>query len=163
MLCIYFNFFLNTIQLLKDTIQLSMQHVVCSDMKFFLQYIKNFYHEDPDTYSYEVGVLEALRAGAVRPERDVVGVANLKRYYCQLHFLMSRFPMTKDGAAAVLFGWCVTFSFISVSYILLLDLTCPVLPGGMCMLACPSQWLIFDMKYHQFCIILVHYIHNLAC
>ncbi|XP_034230470.1 tyrosine-protein phosphatase non-receptor type 23 isoform X2 [Thrips palmi] len=69
------------------------------------EYIKNFYHEDPDTYSQEIGVMEALRAGAVRPEKDVLGVANLKRYYCQLHFLMSRFPMVKDGAAAITFGW----------------------------------------------------------
>lgn len=69
------------------------------------EYIQNFYHEDPETYSHEVSQLEALRAAAVRPGRDVTDVANLKRYYCQLHFLMSRFPMVKDGAAAVQFGW----------------------------------------------------------
>ncbi|KAJ1520087.1 hypothetical protein ONE63_004309 [Megalurothrips usitatus] len=69
------------------------------------EYIQNFYNEDPETYNIEIDQLETLRAAAIRPGKDVSGVANLKRYYCQLHFLMSRFPMSKDGTAAVQFSW----------------------------------------------------------
>lgn len=69
------------------------------------QYIQDFYHEDPEIYNQEIAQLEALRASAVRPGRDVSGVANMKRYYCQLHFLRSRFPMVRDGLASVQFNW----------------------------------------------------------
>ncbi|XP_026289340.1 tyrosine-protein phosphatase non-receptor type 23 isoform X1 [Frankliniella occidentalis] len=79
------------------------------------EYIRDFYNEDPETYSHEINQLDSLRAAAVRPGRDVSGVANLKRYYCQLHFLMSRFPMTKDGAAAVQFSWRDTYVGVSFS------------------------------------------------
>jgi tyrosine-protein phosphatase non-receptor type 23 len=70
-----------------------------------LQYIKDVYHEDPETYSNEIHNLEGLRATAVHVVCDVTGCATLKRYYCQLHFLHSRFPMAKDEAAAVPFTW----------------------------------------------------------
>jgi len=70
-----------------------------------LQYIRDIYHEDPETYSHEIHTLEGLRAAAVCSVRDVTGCSALKRYYCQLHFLQSRFPMAKDGAAAVPFTW----------------------------------------------------------
>lgn len=63
------------------------------------------YHEDPEMYSNEIHTLEGLRAQAVCAVRDVTGCSALKRYYCQLHFLQSRFPMAKDGAAAVSFTW----------------------------------------------------------
>lgn len=56
-------------------------------------------------YSKEINQLEGLRSAAVRPAKDVTGCSTLKRYYCQLHFLTSRFPMYKDGEAAVKFSW----------------------------------------------------------
>lgn len=72
---------------------------------FVFQYIRDFYHEDPESYSSEIHKLESLRAMAVRPATDVTGCSVLKRYYCQLHFLQSRFPMSKDGVSAVTFTW----------------------------------------------------------
>ncbi|KAL0274013.1 UNVERIFIED_CONTAM: hypothetical protein PYX00_006557 [Menopon gallinae] len=69
------------------------------------QFIRNHYNEDPELFSNDVNQLEGLRSSAVRPTRDVEGCRTLKRYYCQLHFLSSRFPMQKDGAAAVKFTW----------------------------------------------------------
>lgn len=74
------------------------------------QYIRDFYHEDPESYSAEIHKLESLRAMAVRPATDVTGCSVLKRYYCQLHFLQSRFPMSKDGASAVTFTWRDTYA-----------------------------------------------------
>lgn len=74
------------------------------------QYIRDFYHEDPESYNTEIHKLESLRAMAVRPATDVTGCSVLKRYYCQLHFLQSRFPMSKDGASAVTFTWRDTYA-----------------------------------------------------
>ncbi|KAK7863656.1 hypothetical protein R5R35_006186 [Gryllus longicercus] len=74
------------------------------------QYIRDFYHEDPEMYSNEIHALEGLRASAVCAVRDVTGCSTLKRYYCQLHFLQSRFPMHRDGAAAVSFTWRDTYA-----------------------------------------------------
>lgn len=56
-------------------------------------------------YAKEINQLEGLRSSAVRPIKDVTGCSTLKRYFCQLHFLVSRFPMHKDGEAAVRFSW----------------------------------------------------------
>ncbi|XP_071626389.1 uncharacterized protein Mop isoform X1 [Temnothorax longispinosus] len=69
------------------------------------QYIQDFYNEDPESYTNEIHQLESLRSMAVRPPGDMAGCALLKKYYCQLHFLQSRFPMHKDGPAAVTFTW----------------------------------------------------------
>ncbi|XP_063228884.1 tyrosine-protein phosphatase non-receptor type 23 isoform X3 [Bacillus rossius redtenbacheri] len=71
------------------------------------QYIRDFYHEDPESYGSEIRVLEGLRASAVSAARNatLASCSALKQYYCQLHFLQSRFPMGKDGAAAVAFTW----------------------------------------------------------
>ncbi|XP_033207497.1 tyrosine-protein phosphatase non-receptor type 23 isoform X2 [Belonocnema kinseyi] len=74
------------------------------------QYIRDFYNEDPESYNTEIHQLESLRASAVRPPIDVKGCELLKRYYCQLHFLQSRFPMGKDGPAAVTFTWKDTYA-----------------------------------------------------
>lgn len=71
----------------------------------FSQYIRDFYNEDAESYANEVHQLESLRTMAVRPPIDMTGCVLLKKYYCQLHFLQSRFPMNKDGAAAVTFTW----------------------------------------------------------
>ncbi|CAK9828677.1 Tyrosine-protein phosphatase non-receptor type 23 [Anthophora retusa] len=74
------------------------------------QYIRDFYNEDPESYSHEIHQLESLRAMAVRPPINVTGCSLLKKYYCQLHFLQSRFPMGKDGTAAVTFTWRDTYA-----------------------------------------------------
>lgn len=63
---------------------------------FILQYIAECYQEDPETYSSEVYALESLRSAATRPSVDVKGCNILKRYYCQLHSLQSRFPLSSD-------------------------------------------------------------------
>ncbi|XP_014253355.1 tyrosine-protein phosphatase non-receptor type 23 [Cimex lectularius] len=69
------------------------------------QYIREFYNEDPESYNSEIRNLESLRATAVRPVKDVAGCSVLKKYFCQLHFLQSRFPMGKEGKAAINFSW----------------------------------------------------------
>nr|XP_023015123.1 tyrosine-protein phosphatase non-receptor type 23 [Leptinotarsa decemlineata] len=69
------------------------------------QYIATFYNEDPESYSTEINNLESLRAAAVRPSTDYNGIQLLKKYYCQLHFLKSRFPMEENQEAAVQFSW----------------------------------------------------------
>nr|CAD7405110.1 unnamed protein product [Timema poppensis] len=76
------------------------------------QYIQDFYHEDATSYLTEIRNLEGLRATAVSPVRGatLASCSTLKRYYCQLHFLQSRFPMSKDGAAAVPFTWRDTYA-----------------------------------------------------
>ncbi|RZC41776.1 tyrosine-protein phosphatase non-receptor type 23 [Asbolus verrucosus] len=74
------------------------------------QYIANFYNEDPESYNTEISNLEALRSAATRPTIDVAGCQLLKKYYCQLHFLKSRFPMGELQAAAVYFSWKDSYS-----------------------------------------------------
>ncbi|XP_012225664.1 tyrosine-protein phosphatase non-receptor type 23 [Linepithema humile] len=74
------------------------------------QYIRDFYNEDPESYNNEIHQLESLRSMAVRPPVDMAGCVLLKKYYCQLHFLQSRFPMGKDGPAAVTFTWRDTYA-----------------------------------------------------
>ncbi|EFN72933.1 Tyrosine-protein phosphatase non-receptor type 23 [Camponotus floridanus] len=74
------------------------------------QYIRDFYNEDPESYNNEIHQLESLRSMAVRPPVDTAGCVLLKKYYCQLHFLQSRFPMGKDGSAAVAFTWRDTYA-----------------------------------------------------
>ncbi|KAK0088528.1 hypothetical protein PV325_011727 [Microctonus aethiopoides] len=69
------------------------------------QYIRDFYNEDPESYTNEIHQLENLRNMAVRPPIAVTGCSLLKKYYCQLHFVQSRFPMGNDEPAAVSFSW----------------------------------------------------------
>ncbi|XP_011310093.1 tyrosine-protein phosphatase non-receptor type 23 isoform X2 [Fopius arisanus] len=92
------------------------------------QYIRDFYNEDPESYSQEIHQLEHLRGMAVRPPIAVTGSSVLKKYYCQLHFVQSRFPMGQDEVAAVPFSWKdpytnfvftlpnIRFEFISILY-----------------------------------------------
>nr|CAH7727131.1 unnamed protein product [Callosobruchus chinensis] len=88
---------------------LSFDLKVCTEITQFSpqlkQYIAAFYNEDPDSYITEIRSLELLRSSAVRPTMDVTGVQTLKKYYCQLHFLKSRFPMEENQDAAVQFSW----------------------------------------------------------
>ncbi|KAF6214697.1 hypothetical protein GE061_009440 [Apolygus lucorum] len=69
------------------------------------QYIRDFYNEDPESYAAEIRQLDSLRTFAVHPVKDVAGCKVLKEYFCQLHFLQSRFPMAREGSAAVEFTW----------------------------------------------------------
>lgn len=91
--------------------RVTVNHLGPNYCLFTHQYIRDFYHEDPESYSGEIHKLEALRATAVHPANDVTGCSVLKKYYCQLHFLQSRFPMGKDGAASVNFSWLVQTVF----------------------------------------------------
>ncbi|XP_015120236.1 tyrosine-protein phosphatase non-receptor type 23 isoform X2 [Diachasma alloeum] len=74
------------------------------------QYIRDFYNEDPESYSNEIHQLEHLRGMAARPPIAVTGCSVLKKYYCQLHFVQSRFPMGTDEPAAVSFSWKDTYT-----------------------------------------------------
>ncbi|BES89352.1 BRO1 [Nesidiocoris tenuis] len=80
------------------------------DFSKLKQYIRDFYNEDPESYATEIRNLESLRANAVRPVKDVTGCLVLKKYFCQLHFLQSRFPMAREGPAAVEFTWKDVYS-----------------------------------------------------
>ena len=71
----------------------------------FFQYIRDHYNEDPDGYSKEIQELESLRAAAVKAPMDFTGCATLKKYFCQLHFLLSRFPLGEDKNMSVVFHW----------------------------------------------------------
>ncbi|XP_054011756.1 tyrosine-protein phosphatase non-receptor type 23 isoform X1 [Hylaeus anthracinus] len=90
--------------------QLKVSPEITSFRSKLKQYIRDFYNEDAESYSNEIYQLESLRAMAVRPPIDMAGCLLLKKYYCQLHFLQSRFPMGKDGTAAVTFTWRDTYA-----------------------------------------------------
>ncbi|XP_017769323.1 PREDICTED: tyrosine-protein phosphatase non-receptor type 23 [Nicrophorus vespilloides] len=68
-------------------------------------YISSFYQEDPESYNNEIYNLETLRVSAVWPSVDIINCQVLKKYYCQLHFLKSRFPMEENQVAAAYFSW----------------------------------------------------------
>ncbi|KAI5742988.1 hypothetical protein M8J77_013320 [Diaphorina citri] len=82
-----------------------------ADFKVLKEYIQLGYHEDPEKYSLEIHNLESLRAMAVHPQHNVDGVSILKKYFCQLTFLRSRFPLTRDGGPIrINFSWKEAFS-----------------------------------------------------
>ncbi|XP_030747813.1 tyrosine-protein phosphatase non-receptor type 23 [Sitophilus oryzae] len=68
-------------------------------------YIANFYNEDPESYTAEINQIDTLRASITHPSPDVSGVQLLKKYYCQLHFLKSRFPMELNQPCFIEFEW----------------------------------------------------------
>ncbi|XP_077296502.1 tyrosine-protein phosphatase non-receptor type protein myopic isoform X2 [Arctopsyche grandis] len=76
------------------------------------QYIAVCYREDSESYNNEIHQLEGLRSVAVRPAIDLTGTAALKRYFCQLRGLQSRFPMSKGQPVAVAFAWKDLFANI---------------------------------------------------
>jgi len=69
--------------------------------------VEDHYHEDPDAYSSEINELETLRAAAVHVAKDYTGCSTLKRYFCQLNFLKSRFPLNEGSPFAITFSWYV--------------------------------------------------------
>ncbi|CAL1279998.1 unnamed protein product [Larinioides sclopetarius] len=77
------------------------------------KYIRDHYHEDPESYSKEIKELETLRQNAIKAPMDFTGCSILKRYYSQLHKLQSRFPMTDDGPACVPFMWTDIYSGVA--------------------------------------------------
>ncbi|KAF7268015.1 hypothetical protein GWI33_018816 [Rhynchophorus ferrugineus] len=68
-------------------------------------YIASFYNEDPESYNAEINQMDMLRVSAIHPSPDVSGVQLLKKYYCQLHFLKSRFPMEYHQPCYIEFEW----------------------------------------------------------
>ncbi|XP_050712311.1 tyrosine-protein phosphatase non-receptor type 23-like isoform X2 [Eriocheir sinensis] len=76
------------------------------------QYIRDHYNEDPESYSTEIHELESLRASATHAPHDFTGCSLLKKYYCQLHFLMSRFPLSENPSIAVTFNWYDIYSSV---------------------------------------------------
>ncbi|KAB7496244.1 Tyrosine-protein phosphatase non-receptor type 23 [Armadillidium nasatum] len=62
------------------------------------RYIQLHYHEDPESYNNEITELESLRRSAVNASTDFIGCSSLKKYYCQLHYLISRFPPEELGS-----------------------------------------------------------------
>ncbi|XP_046859006.1 tyrosine-protein phosphatase non-receptor type 23-like [Xenia sp. Carnegie-2017] len=69
------------------------------------QYIKDFYHEDGETYTQECTQLEQLRTAVIKPTYDNSGCNLLRRYYGQIHLLKTRFPMCHGSPACVEFTW----------------------------------------------------------
>lgn len=97
--------------------------MICCDMKISPQntefgstlkkYIRDHYHEDPESYTKEIKELETLRQNAIKAPMDFTGCSILKRYYSQLHKLQNRFPMTDDGPACVPFMWTDIYSGVA--------------------------------------------------
>ena len=50
-------------------------------------------------------MIDVVFQTAVHVSRDFMGCSALKKYYSQLSFLQSRFPMRDGGDAAVIFTW----------------------------------------------------------
>ncbi|KAL1501415.1 hypothetical protein ABEB36_006738 [Hypothenemus hampei] len=68
-------------------------------------YIASFYNENPDNFTTEINKLDTLRSVATHPSKDLAGLQYLKQYYCQLHFLKSRFPMEPGQLCFIEFEW----------------------------------------------------------
>lgn len=79
-------------------------------------YIQEFYHEDPQSYSNEIQQITQLRKSIANVPRDKQGCTMLRKYYTQLHYLQSRFPMGEGGAAAIPFVWYDVYSGEPVVY-----------------------------------------------
>ncbi|ODM90715.1 Tyrosine-protein phosphatase non-receptor type 23 [Orchesella cincta] len=73
-------------------------------------FVGNHYNEDPDSYGNEIHELESLRASAVHVSKDYSGCSTLKKYFCQLNFLKSRFPMNEGATCAISFSWNDVYS-----------------------------------------------------
>ncbi|CAL8111900.1 unnamed protein product [Orchesella dallaii] len=73
-------------------------------------FISNHFNEDPDSYGNEIHELESLRASAIHVSKDYSGCSTLKKYFCQLNFLKSRFPMNEGATCAISFSWYDVYS-----------------------------------------------------
>jgi len=76
----------------------------------FFQYIQYHYNEDGEMFATQINQLETLRSGASRPSCDVSGCKTMQKYYCQLHYLASRFPMDEGGPASLTFSWKLPYT-----------------------------------------------------
>ncbi|XP_078702599.1 tyrosine-protein phosphatase non-receptor type 23-like [Branchiostoma floridae x Branchiostoma belcheri] len=74
------------------------------------KYVSTFYSEDPRGYDEEIRKLRQLQQCAVRVSQDFEGCSVLRKYYGQLQYLQSRFPMGEGGDAAVPFTWSDVYS-----------------------------------------------------
>lgn len=70
-----------------------------------LQYIAECYDEDADSYAKELHELDQLRNAACHPPTTVDGCNLLKRYFCQLHALHTRFPLIAERELLPPFVW----------------------------------------------------------
>lgn len=56
--------------------------------------IKANFAEDPETFNREIEEIGNLRTkSCIVPAADFEGIKALKKYYCQLHFIQSRFKI----------------------------------------------------------------------
>ena len=73
------------------------------------QLIMASFGEDPASFSKEIKELETLRANScIRVAETIDGIATLKRYFCQLSFLKSRFKVGTEGPFQ--FSWRDVYS-----------------------------------------------------
>eukprot|EP00795_Rhopilema_esculentum_P013497 gene13497-4376_t len=68
-------------------------------------YIQDFYHENPDSYKNEIQQINQLKKNISNVTRDNQGCSAYRKYYAQLQFLQSRFPMGSGGAASLPLVW----------------------------------------------------------
>eukprot|EP00493_Phyllostaurus_siculus_P017337 UN17604 len=73
-------------------------------------YIQDFYNEDPKAYSKEIQQITQLRKGLPNIPRDKNGCNTIHKYFTQLQYLQSRFPMGAGGVASVPFIWHDVYS-----------------------------------------------------
>ncbi|CAB4038875.1 tyrosine- phosphatase non-receptor type 23 [Paramuricea clavata] len=75
------------------------------------RYVREFYHEDGETYTQECTQLEQLRTAVIKPTYDNSGCNLLRRYYGQIYLLKTRFAMGEGSPASVEFTWLVVHTF----------------------------------------------------
>ncbi|XP_047736365.1 tyrosine-protein phosphatase non-receptor type 23 isoform X2 [Hyalella azteca] len=78
---------------------LKLEHKACIDQPVFSialkKYIREHYNEDPSSYTSEIQELEQLRSSITFARRDFEYCNSLRKYFCQLRFLLSRFPISQ--------------------------------------------------------------------
>ena len=78
-------------------------------------FIQTKFGEEPDSFANEIRELEVLRANScIRISESIDGAATLKKYYCQLNFLKSRFKIGGDGPFQ--FTWREVYNSAEMAY-----------------------------------------------
>lgn len=87
----------------------SFEMLICTKKISFTnkieKYITGYYHEDASTYHTEIQALDTLRISAVWPSNDINSCQAMKKYFCQLHYMKSRFPMDANQPVSLQFSW----------------------------------------------------------
>merc|ERR1712018_292818 len=80
--------------------------------------IKTNYQEDPDSFVKELEEISTLRTrSCIFPKADIEGIAALKKYYCQLHFIQSRFKIKGDSEEGPFaFPWVEIYNGTTFTY-----------------------------------------------